>query len=88
MAQGHISLSGDVAINHQTVRCASRTPDQQSVVQSALATSDKPMVIKLHQIVWCATELSGVPSGRRVATVGSNSQLTWQAPDSEQCLVQ
>jgi hypothetical protein len=50
-------------------------------------TSAKPMVIKSHRTVRCAPRLSGVPSGRRVATVGSNNRLTWQAPDSEQCTV-
>jgi hypothetical protein len=33
------------------------------------------------------TGLSGVPSGRRVATVGSNGRLTWQSPNSKQCHV-
>jgi hypothetical protein len=63
-------LGGDAAINHRTVRCASRVPGQRSTAQSALATSAKPTVIKSHWTVWCTTGLSGVPSGRRVATVG------------------
>jgi hypothetical protein len=80
------AVEGAVTINHRTVRCASRAPDQRSSAQSALATSTKPTVFKLHRTIRCATGLSSVPSGQRVATVGSNGRLTWQAPDSEQCL--
>jgi hypothetical protein len=47
--------------------------------------SAKPTIIKSHRTVRCVAGLSGVPSGRRVATIGSNGRLTWQAPDSEKC---
>jgi hypothetical protein len=73
------AVRGVAAINHHTIWCASHAPDQRQP-----RSQRRPR--QPRQRSSSHTRLSGV---HRIVgiTVGSNSRLTWQAPNSEQCPV-
>jgi hypothetical protein len=73
-------IEGTAAIIHRTIRCTSDSPLCQPRAHALVgrtisgATCAQPTITKPHQIVRCATRLSGVPWDQRLATVGFAKQ--------------